>query len=57
MSELTQCNLCTLQDIKNRNRGKKVEVKPDKENGGYNVYVDGECLSYWFMAISEYCCC
>lgn len=57
MSELTPCNYCTLWSIRDRNKGKKVELKPNEEHGGLDIYIDGEKRGGWFMEITDHCCC
>lgn len=68
MSELTPCNYCSLQHLKAKYKGQKVEVKADTsgkpagwtEGGmppGYKVFVDGKDIEVWFMAITDHCCC
>jgi hypothetical protein len=56
MSELTSCNFCTLQDIKRRNKGKKVTTQRD-EDGWIRVFVDGKPTGTSFMALTDHCVC
>ncbi len=62
MSELTQCNYCSLKSIKRRAKEKnqKVVLKPAKKGkyymGGQDVFVNGEFVA-WFMELSNRCCC
>jgi hypothetical protein len=56
MSELTPCNYCSLQGIKNRNKGKKVTLERD-EYGWLAVHVDGEKAGMSFMEITDHCVC
>lgn len=56
---MSECNFCSLRKIKARNKGKEIELKPDLvyKLGGYNVYVDGEFIGWWFMEITDHCVC
>lgn len=59
MSELTSCNHCTLQGIRQRARkeGKTVTVGPSDTLPGWTmVLVDGKKKAT-FMELSDYCCC
>jgi len=64
MSELTQCNFCTLQGIKAiaKKNGRKVVVEKDDSYPlkGFNVYTQGKMGKHfeaWLMEISGECCC
>lgn len=56
MSERTPCNYCNLKRIKEKEKGKKIELKEDKY-GWLAVYVDGEKYGIYFQAITDYCVC
>jgi hypothetical protein len=63
MSELTECNYCTLKRIKRdaKEKGKKVQVKrgvetDDSLGRGKDVYVDGE-KTVWFWELTDHCVC
>jgi hypothetical protein len=55
MSSMTQCNYCTLQEIKRRNPGKKIELVND--NGWQRVMIDGKDGGHSFMEVSDHCVC
>lgn len=70
MSELTQCNFCSLEDIKRKAKreGKKVTLLPAKRDkyymGGLDVFVHPKKvkptrrhLVAWFMELGNSCCC
>ena len=70
MSELTQCNFCTLKDIKRRAevQHKKVSILGDSLNGGKRIYVHPkkvklsqdnkeEYFVAWFMELTDSCAC
>lgn len=63
LSELTQCNYCTLKDITLRaaDRGATVTVSPDPDprmGGMLAVQAsDRDKPSAWFMALSDHCVC
>ncbi len=56
MSELTPCNYCTLNDIKRRNKGKKVTTRREPD-GWIRVLIDGEDAGHLFMALGDHCEC
>lgn len=53
---MTQCNYCTLKDIKKRNPGKKVTLEEDG-HGWLRVMIDGKDGGHYFMAITDHCVC
>lgn len=69
MSELTQCNYCSLQEIQRRAKreGKFVTRRADTKYalGGFNVYVypRGVPIDHdkhfvaWFMELTDHCVC
>lgn len=63
MSDLTQCNYCVLQEIKRRNKGKKVTVKRKifTTNGHPDpwiiVYVDGVDSGTMLKELGTQCEC
>jgi len=56
MSELTTCNYCSYREIKERDKGKKVELRRD-EHGWQEVFVAGESAGVIFMEITDRCVC
>ena len=64
MSDLTQCNYCSLKQIKRNAKegGKKVEVAPAtiefeaSVGKGVHVKVDGKIVA-WFMELTNHCVC
>jgi hypothetical protein len=52
---MSQCNYCTLREIKRENKGKQVTLVPD--NGWLRVMIDGKDGGHLFMAITEHCVC
>jgi len=69
MSQLTQCNYCSMKGIRLRSTKKKTEViiqsAINNQLGGFNIYVrkKGERLNHkkhfvcWMMELTEYCVC
>lgn len=68
MSELTSCNYCTMQSIKQRAKrnNKSIVIQPCKGGlGGVNIYLiekDEELtpdskITAWFMELPDHCCC
>lgn len=60
MSEMTQCNYCTLKRVRAdaKKSGIKVEVKPGTGdwNGWTVVYENGR-VTHYFMELSKSCVC
>lgn len=59
MSELTKCNYCTLQDMRERaeRRGVYVILKLDKEGWTTARYSDQERPSHHFLELTDRCVC
>lgn len=70
MSELTQCNYCSLKNIKRhaKREGKVVTLRPAKREkyymGGLDVFVHPKGVvptqkhfKAWFMELGNSCCC
>lgn len=63
MSELTQCNYCKFEIIKDRakDEGLSVIVKTNQIFGGVDIYLkdkkDEERWFAWFMELKDHCVC
>ena len=71
MSELTQCNFCSLRTIERKAKAAKKQVSTiyNKEHGGMDVFVHPkkvkisqenkpkEYFVAWFMELSTHCVC
>jgi hypothetical protein len=55
MSSMTQCNYCTLQELKRTNKGKKITL--EKDNGWLRVMIDGKDGGHLFKELSDHCVC
>lgn len=59
MSELTQCNYCTWEDIKKhaKERLKTYELRASNDIPGWQeAVIDGEVVAY-FKKVTDYCVC
>ena len=59
MSWRTQCNRCTLEQIKKDNPMREVEVRKMNRypKCDLQVFVGGEPRGVWFEVVSEECAC
>lgn len=73
MSEYTQCNFCSFQNVKRRahKEGNKITLMPGGSMGGVEVFVHpadveieklseqerASWWSRWFMELPDHCCC
>jgi hypothetical protein len=61
MSELTLCNYCTLQSMKQRaeKRGTTVVLGSDPQLPGWTAvrYADRDKPSSWFLSLTDHCVC
>lgn len=58
MSELTQCNFCSLRSMKQRAKERGVTVIMGKDEGWITArYSDEAEPSRWFLQLTDHCVC